>query len=232
MTEIAEACNGPAGEDGIGSEAVGYGWRDTPSLFRVRSCGTAGRMGREQRRLSDQRAVADDLARVAGRDQSALRRVYDATAPKLFALCLRILKDRAEAEDVLQDVYVTVWNKAGSFDPERASPSTWLSTLARNRAIDRLRASGRARLAEPVEAALDIADDRPDAAALAESAEDGRRLDRCMGELDRRQAQAIHAAFFDGFTYAELAARDRVPLGTMKSWIRRGLIQLKECLGR
>jgi RNA polymerase sigma factor (sigma-70 family) len=189
-------------------------------------------MSSPQRRQNDVSALAAALADVARGDETALRRVYDATAPKLFALCLRILGDRGEAEDVLQDVFVTVWKKADSYDAGRASPITWLTTMARNRCIDRIRASGRGRIAEPVEAALDVPDDRPDAAALVELAQTGSQLNRCIGELDVRQAQAIRAAFFDGFTYAELAARDGVPLGTMKSWIRRALMQLRECLGR
>src|SRR5215510_14602187 len=95
--------------------------------------------------------LAAALVRVASGDRAALRLVYQDTSAKLFGVCLRILNDRSEAEDVLQDVYVTVWRKAASFDPARASPITWLVAIARNRAIDRLRASAVSRRAEPIE---------------------------------------------------------------------------------
>ena len=131
----------------------------------------------------------------------------------------------------MQDIYLNVWRKAGSFDAERASPITWLATLARNRSIDRLRAGG-PRASEPVEAALGLADPSPDAAAVLETAEAHFRLTACLGELETQRGDAIRTAFFGGATYADLAERSGVPLGTMKSWIRRGLLQLRECLER
>ncbi len=172
------------------------------------------------------------LVRVAGGDRAALRIVYEDTSAKLFGVCLRILKDRGEAEDVLQDVYVTVWRKAGSFDPARASPISWLVAIARNRSIDRLRASAVMRRSEPIETAEDVRDHAPLAAELVEQAEQHARLKTCLGELEERHSAAIRAAFLDGTTYEELAARMSVPLGTMKSWIRRGLLKLRACLER
>jgi len=172
------------------------------------------------------------LQRVALGEKQALESVYDATSSKLYGICLRILRDRQEAEDVLQDVYLGVWRRAGSFDPARASPITWLATLARNRAIDRLRSLRRAGRTDPVEAAFDLPDPSPDALAALEQREDSRRLAGCLGELEQRASAAIRAAFFGGFTYSELAERSGVPLGTMKSWIRRGLEKLKDCLQR
>ncbi|RJF90901.1 sigma-70 family RNA polymerase sigma factor [Sphingomonas cavernae] len=169
------------------------------------------------------------LARVAAEDRAALRDVYDRTSAKLFGICLRISQDRQGAEDILQEVYVSVWKRAGSFDPKRASPITWLATIARNRAIDWKRAQGR-RQAEPVETALQLADDRPLAPELLIAEEERRRLADCLEMLETRHEQAIRRAFFDGLTYAELAERMDVPLGTMKSWIRRGLMRLKDCL--
>ena len=114
----------------------------------------------------------------------------------------------------------------------RASPITWLATLARNRAIDRLRSLRRAGATEPVDAALDVVDPSPDALAVIESHEEARKLSGCMSELEERTAGAIRAAFFGGLTYSELADRTAVPLGTMKSWIRRGMRKLKECMQR
>ncbi len=169
----------------------------------------------------------------AGRgEKAALETIYAATSAKLFGICLRILRNRQDAEDVLQEVYLNVWRRAGSFDPARASPITWLATLARNRAIDRLRSAKRSAGTEPVDAALEVADPSPDALAAIESGEEASRLAGCIGELEERTAGAIRAAFFGGLTYSDLAERDGVPLGTVKSWIRRGLMKLKECLQR
>jgi RNA polymerase sigma-70 factor (ECF subfamily) len=140
------------------------------------------------------------------------------------------LNDRSEAEDVIQDVYLTVWRKAGSFDPARASPITWLVAIARNRSIDRLRASATTRRMDPIESAEDVHDASPGALELVAAGQEQARLTGCLGTLDERHATAIRAAFLDGTTYEELAARMSVPLGTMKSWIRRGLLKLRACL--
>jgi RNA polymerase sigma-70 factor, ECF subfamily len=176
--------------------------------------------------------LAAALARVAAGDRAALRLVYQGTSAKLFGVCLRILNDRSEAEDVLQDVYVTVWRKAAAFDPGRASPITWMVAIARNRAIDRLRASAVSRRMEPIEAADVVSDPAPAASERVELMQEHRRLAGCLEELEAQHAAAIRAAFLDGSTYEELATRMSVPLGTMKSWIRRGLLKLRACLER
>jgi RNA polymerase sigma-70 factor (ECF subfamily) len=174
--------------------------------------------------------LAAALVRAGGGDRAALRQVYEDTSAKLFGICLRILNDRSEAEDVLQEVYVTVWRKAAGFDPGRASPMTWLVAIARNRAIDRLRSGAARRRVEPIEAADAVSDPAPAALERVELAEQHQRLARCLEELEGRHAAAIRAAFLDGVTYEQLAARMNVPLGTMKSWIRRGLLKLRACL--
>lgn len=180
-------------------------------------------------------AVADPLKDLMGAiaqgDRAALRRLYDATSAKLFGVTLRILADREEAEDVLQEVYVTVWRRADRYDPGRASVITWIATIARNRAIDRLRARGPLAHADPVED-LEIADGGPRADVLLEAAGDAARLHGCLGELDDRTQGVIRTAFFEGITYEALARRMDAPLGTVKSWIRRGLARLKGCLER
>jgi RNA polymerase sigma-70 factor (ECF subfamily) len=174
--------------------------------------------------------LAAALLRVAAGDRAALRLVYRDTSAKLFGVVLRILNDRSEAEDVLQDVFVAVWRKAASFDPVRASPITWLVTIARNRAIDRLRARSAGGRIAPIDAAGDVCDPAPAAAERVEQAQEQQRLARCLDELEPRHAAAIRAAYLDGAAYEDLARRMSVPLGTMKSWIRRGLLKLRACL--
>lgn len=180
--------------------------------------------------------AADDpaaqlLAAIARGDRAAFERLYRDTSARLFGVCLRVLPERAEAEDVLQEVYATVWRKAGQFDAGRASASVWLAMIARNKAIDRLRALPSLRRA-PLEAMDEIADAAPTPSARAESEDDNERLRRCLDELDARRRGLIRTAFFDGCTYEELAQRTGSPLGSVKSWIRRGLIQLRACLER
>jgi RNA polymerase sigma factor (sigma-70 family) len=170
------------------------------------------------------------LTRVRSGDRTALHTVYRLTSAKLFGVCLRILGERNEAEDVLQEVYMTVWRKAADFDPDRSSPMTWLIAITRNRAIDRLRATRRSQRMEPIDAATDIADATPSADHAMESMQKYARLHGCLDGLAAHERAALRGAYFDGNTYEDLAARMSVPLGTMKSWIRRAMIKLKACL--
>ena len=174
--------------------------------------------------------LVEALVATGEEDRGAFRTLYHLTSAKLFGICLRICGDRQAAEDVLSEVYLTIWKRAGAFEPGRASPITWLATIARNRAIDWRRSSGRAPPAR-IDDVPEIADDRVSAEDNMLAGERAGQLHRCLDELEQRQRDAIRTAFFDGLTYAELAARDAVPLGTMKSWVRRGLIRLKDCLG-
>ena len=179
---------------------------------------------------SDRERLRDVVLAVAGGDRAAFETLYRLTSAKLFGVCLRILGRRSDAEDVLQETYTTIWHKAGLYDPERASPITWLVMIARNKAIDRARADAGEQHAAPIELAADMGDDAPQPAAAAEAQDSGRRLDHCLGQLEARQRTLIRTAFFDGATYESLAARSGAPLGSVKSWIRRGLIKLKACL--
>ena len=169
------------------------------------------------------------LRRVANGDRAAFQEVYLRTCAKLLGVCLRISSDREEAEDVLQEVYVTVWQKAAQFDSSRSSPITWLATMARNRAIDRLRASGR-RILAPLDLIEDPADDRPGALEQMLDAEGEHRIAACIDELPKSDAVLVRTAFFQHATYSELATRGDLPLGTVKSRIRRALIKLRGCL--
>ncbi|MGB6538193.1 MAG: sigma-70 family RNA polymerase sigma factor [Xanthobacteraceae bacterium] len=163
-------------------------------------------------------------------DPNALQTVYRLTSAKLFAVCLRILGEPAEAEDAVQEVYMTVWRKAAQFDAGASSPMTWLIAIARNRAIDQLRARGRNRPIESIDAAADLPDDAPLADQALQTTQDRSMLQECLSRLAERERAALRGAFFDGNTYEELAGRMNVPLGTMKSWIRRAMLKLKSCL--
>jgi len=175
-------------------------------------------------------ALAAAIGAVASGDRAAFERLYRATSSKLFGVCLRVLPDREEAEDVLQEVYATVWRKAAQFDGSRASAVTWLAMIARNKAIDRLRTNPSSARTAPIEWADNVADPAPSPLHATESAVENTRLNTCMEQLDSRRRSLIRTAFFDGATYEELAARMGSPLGSVKSWIRRGLQQLRTCL--
>ncbi|MES3029281.1 MAG: sigma-70 family RNA polymerase sigma factor [Pseudomonadota bacterium] len=175
--------------------------------------------------------LAELLPRIASGDRDALQQLYERSSAKLFGVCLRILSDREESEDVLQEVYLTIWRRADRFDAGRASVMTWISTIARNRAIDRLRARGPLAYADQIDE-MEIEDGAPGAEALLEASQDGAALNRCLSELDERTASVIRTAFYEGVTYEALAHRLDTPLGTIKSWIRRGLLKLRGCLER
>lgn len=170
------------------------------------------------------------IARTALGDRRAFSRLYDRTSAKLFGVCLRILRDRMQAEDALQEIYVKVWRNASRFQTGRASPMTWLISIARNRSIDMLRA--RASRAEEVGEVPDLADERPDPERAALSNDTQARIGACLEELKPERADALRLAYVEGYGYRELAERHSVPLNTMKTWIRRGLQSLRECLER
>jgi RNA polymerase sigma factor (sigma-70 family) len=178
------------------------------------------------------RARSDDLnqtlLRVAHGDQKAFAEFYRLTSSKVFGVLVRMLHDRGEAEDVLQEVFTTAWRRADSFDPARGGALTWLMTLGRNRAIDRMRKHREEPLDD--EQVGQIVDEEPSPASMAERGQERQRLEICLEELGPQQRQAVREAFFTGLSYSELAERLSVPLGTMKSWIRRSLMQLKACL--
>lgn len=185
--------------------------------------------------LARRDALVAALCATGLRDGAAFRKVYQLTSAKLFGICLRICGERQAAEDVLQEVYLVIWRRAASFEPLRSSPITWLATIARNRAIDWRRAQGRPAPPPPsVDVAGTGAGDAVDDAALADVAmiarEDAHHVHRCLAMLDPVSRDAIRAAFLDGTTYAELATRAGIPLATMKSRVRRGLIQLRKCM--
>lgn len=174
--------------------------------------------------------LAVTLLAVADKDQSAFEELYRLTNAKLFGICERMCGNRESAEDVLHELYLLIWRRAGDWEPGIASPITWLAVIARNRAID----WRRAQLPRPkasLEPIPEIYDDGPGAEAMLIAKEDRSRLLKCINKLEARQRNAISIAFFEDVSYAEVAAHAGVPVGTAKSWIRRGLQQLRTCLG-
>lgn len=176
------------------------------------------------------RQLVEALVATGDEDRIAFRRVYQLTSSKLFGICLRICGNRQAAEDVLQEVYLTIWRRAGGYDPGRSSPITWLATIARNRAIDWRRSHDLPPPGGGVAEAAAVVDTSPRPGELMALDEVDQLLHRCLDGLEGDQRGAIRTAFFEGLTYAELATRQGVPLGTMKSRVRRGLAKLKECL--
>lgn len=186
---------------------------------------------RMDKTISDMSAIslAAALQNVATGDRAAFEEVYRRTSVKLFGVCLRILPVRHEAEEALQEAFLQVWRRAGAFDASRGTAMTWLITLTRNRAVDRLRAGGKI-ATSPIELAAEVSDDAPSAPQILEMGEDEQRLAHCLGTLENAEHHLIRTAFFEGSTYAELAARASTPLGTIKSRIRRALLKLRNCL--
>lgn len=170
------------------------------------------------------------LGQVALGNRAAFAQLYQGTANRLFGICLRVLAQRAEAEDALQDVYTSVWRKASQFDPAKASASAWLAMIARNKAIDRLRSMPFQQARASLELANDVVDPGATPAQAVQTATDRAQLEQCLERLEPKRRSLIRSAFFDGLTYEELAAKIEAPLGSIKSWIRRGLLQLRECL--
>nr|WP_295659109.1 sigma-70 family RNA polymerase sigma factor [Polymorphobacter sp.] len=179
--------------------------------------------------MSGAAALVSTLARIGAGDRDSLKMLYDATSAKLFGVILRILLERGEAEDVLQEVYITIWRKAAEFDPTRASPITWMVTIARNRAIDRLRARG-SRPTTTLDAAAEVRDAAPTADVAIDAVNEALRVNAALATLDPRHAAIIRSAYFEGLTYEAMSEREGVPIGTLKSWVRRGLMRMRTVL--
>ena len=161
-------------------------------------------------------------------DQQAFRKLYDETSSKLFGVCFRVLNNRAEAEDALQEVFVKIWKKSSTFAISEHSPMSWLVVIARNHCIDVIRA--RKPNAVDIEETYDLSDDRPSPESEAINRSEGRRIDNCLETLDSKHADAVTGAYMEGYSYQELAEKYAVPINTMRTWLRRSLAKLKECL--
>ncbi|QYK43559.1 MAG: sigma-70 family RNA polymerase sigma factor [Paracoccaceae bacterium] len=185
--------------------------------------------------MSTEDPIAPLLLRIAEGDRAAFRDIYSATSSKLMGVLFRILASKAEAEDALQEVYTRVWTRAGRYDPAMGKGMSWLIAITRNLAIDRLRAR------PPAAATHRTGEDEDDGtAALADpglGAEgnliargEARRVVDCMGQLEPDRAGAVRGAYLQGLSYQDLADKYNVPLNTMRTWLRRSLLRLRECL--
>ena len=187
----------------------------------------------------EQQTLAELMSRVALRDPAAFKQLYDATVCCLLGITVRMLHDRCWAEEVVQEVYVSIWHTAPNYSPHKAQPMTWLMAVARNKALDALRSSraDRQHCVRPTGSGDDDDADLPDRADAGAGpleqllqAVDAHQLRCCLERLEPPQRQAIALAFYDGLTHAELALHMNQPLGTVKAWVRRGLDRLKRCL--
>ncbi|MEM7241962.1 MAG: sigma-70 family RNA polymerase sigma factor [Pseudomonadota bacterium] len=170
------------------------------------------------------------IAKCALGDQKAFSALYDATSAKLLGVCIRVLSERAEAEDAMQEAFVKVWNNANRYQVTGHSPMTWLITIARNTAIDRLRAKKGHDDLSTVEERIAAPGRSPEQSAIAAS--EAQRIMGCLDELEGDKREAVIGAYLDGQRYKDLAARFDVPLNTMRTWLRRGLTSLQECMAR
>lgn len=193
--------------------------------MNVRAAGTFDSSVNET--LADLDALVVDVAKG---DRSAFAAIYEALSSLLFGICVQILRDEREAEDVAHDVFVSLWRAARTYDARKGSATAWLATMARNRAIDRLRELGQVDPAGFVDALKATQDSRPMPEETADRIQAQDRLSGCVSELSARDQSLIHTAFFQGLSYSELASRTGNPLGSIKTWIRRALIQLRTCL--
>ena len=170
------------------------------------------------------------IAAVGKGDQAAFERLYEATRAKLYGVVLRILRRHDLAEEVVQEAYVKIWNNAGVFNPGLSSPITWMVSIARNRAIDVVRKRTEASIEEEP-SAMDVASDNPDPLARREMNEELKRLLECVGRLDPERQRLVLLAYYNGFSREQLSDRFGAPLNTIKTWLRRSLLDVRQCLG-
>ncbi len=171
------------------------------------------------------------LTRIAAQDRAAFRAFYSAVAPKLFGLLIRILGTRAEAEDALQEVFTRIWLRAARFSPDRGGAMAWAVAIARNHAIDLIRARKPSQMGDD-DAYTAAPDPAPRAEVQMIARGEAARIHHCLGQLDPAVAEAVRGAYLSGHAYSDLALAANVPLNTMKTWLRRGLISLKDCMAQ
>lgn len=174
--------------------------------------------------------IEDLISRVALGDRRAFSALYDNTSAKLFGVVLRVLNDRASAEDVVQDAYMKIWRHAGRYSANGMSPMTWMITIARNTAIDRIRKTRATVDLDGVAEHLTAPGPNPEQSAVA--AGEAKRIATCLDQLEQDKSSAVRGAYLEGRSYADLAAAFNVPLNTMRTWLRRSLQTLQECMAK
>jgi RNA polymerase sigma-70 factor (ECF subfamily) len=169
------------------------------------------------------------LAAVAKGDEAAFARLYAATRAKLYGVVLRILRRQDLADEVMQETFLKIWHSAGQFDALRAAPITWMVAIARNRAIDLLRRRTESSIEEEPEA-MEVASDSPDPLAHREISEELQRLLACIGRLPPERQRLVLLAYYNGWSREQLATELETPVNTIKTWLRRSLLEIRECL--
>ena len=176
--------------------------------------------------------LAELLAQAALKNQRAFADLYALTAAKLFGVALRILRRQDWAEEVLQECYISIWNHAGDYSVQKSAPLTWMTSIVRNRCLDWLRRPQQETSGEEYEIAVEAwQDDSPGPMESLMTSSEAAALARCMQQLEAKQRQSIMLAFHHGLSHSEVAGHMKQPLGTVKTWVRRGLERLKLCLG-
>ena len=176
--------------------------------------------------------LVDLLARSGLGDRAAFEELYNATCSKLFAVSLRIVRERQLAEEVLQDSFVSIWNHASDYAQAKSAPTTWMTAIVRNRSLDVLRRGSHEAEDVDEQLAAKLVDESASPERELQDATDRHAIHECLKELEAEQRQSIALAFYQGLSHSELASHMRKPLGTVKTHIRRGLLRLKDCLLR
>lgn len=171
------------------------------------------------------------VAAVAKGDAAAFEQLYTATRAKLFGVLLRILGRFDLAEEVMQETYLKIWKTAGTFDPELASPITWMVAIARNRAIDIVRKRTEISIEEEP-GAMEVAAETPPPLGRREMTEELKRLFFCLGKLDPEKQRIVLLAYYSGWSREQLARKLDIPVNTIKTWLRRSLLEIRECMGQ
>ncbi len=178
--------------------------------------------------MTDKAEIEQFIAQAALNNRQAFSQLYDATSTKLYSVCLKVLNNPTHAEDAVQDAYIKIWRSADKYQRNGLSPMTWLITIARNTAIDKLRSLGGHHHSDDALDNLEDSAQSPEAESIAASEQ--AQIARCLETLEQEKAEAVKSAYLQGATYAELAKKYAVPVNTMRTWLRRSLLKLKGCL--
>lgn len=180
--------------------------------------------------------LIDLIDRVGRRDEAALRQLYDRTSPRLFGLALRVVRQREWAEDVLQEAFLTIWRVAGDYRGTLSPPMAWLGLIVRSRSLDllRRRTADRAQLTQEFDEIMGdtLKSEAPDPMDMADAGEQAWALHQCLQQLEGRQREVVSLAYLRDLSHGELSEQLKLPLGTVKTWIRRGLEKLRVCMAR